>query len=146
MSGINIELHWEYEKEGKFFKAETLREIIRGITNELNLQLDHLAFIFVDDEYLKKLHKKYLNDDTYTDVITFDLRDEENKEAEIYVSVDRANLMAKELNIETRQELFRYMVHGLLHLAGYDDKTEKELSKMKEVENKIVKEYATQLS
>ncbi len=145
MGSIKVEFHWEYEKEKMTFKKEKMKRIVNQICYQEDLNLDYLSFIFVDDEYLKKLHAKYLNDDSYTDVITFDLRDDETREAEVYISVDRAKMIAVDLGIETGEELLRYIIHGILHLAGYDDKTITERSKMKEVENRLVDEFKDQI-
>ncbi|GAB4170991.1 MAG: hypothetical protein Kow00108_05290 [Calditrichia bacterium] len=145
MTKNNIELHWQYDKKDCLFHAEKIRSIIVEILNQLQLEFDHLAFIFVDDDYLRQLHKKYLNDDSLTDVITFDLRDEESNEGEIYVSVDRAEAVARELSIEHETEILRYIIHGILHLGGYDDKTTEERTVMKREENKLVDRYKNML-
>lgn len=145
MAEANVELGWEHPSAKVFMDENELIRVIQDICHELELTLDHVAFLFMTDEYLKELHAKYLNDDTYTDVITFDLRDEEELEAEIYISVDRAIQVSRELNIPVGEELLRYMIHGLLHLAGYDDQNDRDAEQMKKRENDILERYVGRL-
>ncbi len=80
-----------------------------------------IGVIFVDDSYMTGLNRKFRNKDGTTDVLTFSLRDEFQKErlGEIYVSVDKAREQAKEYADTVEGEIKRLVIHGLLHLAGY---------------------------
>lgn len=84
----------------------------------------------------------YLNHDTYTDIITFDLQDEQKGdkilESDIFISIDRVAENAENLSIKFNEELARVMAHGLLHLIGFKDKSEIEKQKMREAENKAI--------
>lgn len=79
-----------------------------------------LDFIYCSDEYLLEVNKEYLNHDYYTDVITFPYQ-KEAIEGDIFISVDRVNENAITEMVDFTQELCRVMVHGVLHLCGYDD-------------------------
>ncbi|HEY9885814.1 MAG TPA: rRNA maturation RNase YbeY, partial [Vampirovibrionales bacterium] len=85
-----------------------------------------LNFIFCSDEYLLTLNKEYLNHDTYTDIITFNYVEEEIISGDIFISIDRVRENASALNIDFNEELSRVIIHGVLHLIGYRDKTPEE--------------------
>ena len=113
--------------------------MIKKIIVKENVPINHLNVIAVTDEFLRKLHGKYLKKLTYTDVITFKLDDQEPIEAEIYISVDRAIFHAKKFRVQLDDEIARLIAHGLLHLKGFDDVTEEEKKEMRRMENAILK-------
>ncbi len=115
------------------------REICKQTTQAIGLDAKSCAFIFVSDSTLKQMHSDYLNDPTATDVITFDLG-EDAVEGEIYISTDRARAQAGEYGVSPEEEVLRLMVHGLLHLKGYDDLTDGDRLVMKQEENKLVEQ------
>ena len=99
-------------------------------------KVGELSFIFCDDTYLHKMNVEYLNHDTLTDIITFDNSDEENKiEGDIFISVERVRENAVTLKTVFEQELRRVIIHGVLHLCGYKDKTKKDAQIMREKED-----------
>ncbi len=85
-------------------------------------RLDAISYIFCDDSFLLEINKTYLNHDDLTDVISFPY-ESDPLEGDIFISIDRIKDNALTLNNSFINELHRVMVHGLLHLAGYDDKT-----------------------
>lgn len=91
-----------------------------------------LNIIFCSDEYLYQMNISYLGHDTYTDIITFDLSDEKAViSGDIYISIDRARENARSFGVTIPYEIRRLMVHGVLHLAGYKDKTEAQKREMR---------------
>ncbi len=90
----------------------------------------NINFIFVSDEYLLKMNQEYLNHDYFTDVITFDYCEEKTINGDVFISVPRIIENAKNFRQEFTDELFRVMIHGILHLIGYHDKTNKEKQQM----------------
>jgi probable rRNA maturation factor len=96
--------------------------------------LNALNYIFCADEYLHKINVEHLDHDTYTDVITFQYS-EEGVEGDIFISVERTNENAAQYEVEPLYELHRVMVHGLLHLLGYKDKSLEDKKLMTEKEN-----------
>lgn len=85
-------------------------------------KVGELNYIFCSDDYLLEINKEYLDHDTYTDIITFDTSEKEGIIAgDIYISIDRVTDNAKQFNTAVQTELHRVMVHGVLHLIGYDD-------------------------
>ncbi len=120
---------------------EAFRALIEQVVRDKHLPVGELSVIFVNDDYLKNLHARYLDDDTYTDVMTFNLGDGERIEAEIYVSYDRAVAQAGEFGVAVAEELARLIIHGLLHLEGHDDRTEEERRRMHRLENELLTRY-----
>ncbi len=109
---------------------------LRSVIKAENHQLDHINYIFCTDKYLHKINMEYLQHDTYTDIITFDNSEEENWiESDIFVSIDRIKENAQNMNIDFYTELHRVLVHGVLHLLGYKDKSHEEAQKMREMED-----------
>lgn len=96
-----------------------------------------IRVIFMSDENLLELNRTYLGHDDYTDIITFPL-DEDPIEAELYISIDRVKDNAAAMDVHTDEELARVMVHGLLHLCGYGDKSDAEKRVMRTMENKYL--------
>ena len=109
-----------------------LRSVITTEKHDLNL----INYIFCTDEYIYQINMDYLQHDTYTDIITFDNSEEENElESDIFISIERIKENAQNLNIAFYTELHRVLVHGILHLVGYKDKTPTEAQKMREMED-----------
>lgn len=95
-----------------------------------------LNYIFCSDEYLVKLNKQFLRHNTYTDIITFDLSENENLiKGEIYISAERVTENAKIFKVSYINELYRVILHGALHLSGFGDKSKKEKEEMRSLEN-----------
>jgi probable rRNA maturation factor len=117
---------------------ESIRRIIITLDQELSLNLDSLNLHFITDKELLEINKEYLNHDYFTDIITFDLRDKESNEAEIFISIDRVRENAINYNVTENEELSRIVIHGLLHLSGLKDKTEDESKIMRAAENKFL--------
>ena len=99
----------------------------------LNLSLE-VVYSFMSDEELLKLNKEHLDHDTYTDIITYDFRSEGLEEANLCISYERVVANALTFEVSNTDELCRVCVHGLLHLAGYDDKDEISKSEMRKQE------------
>lgn len=90
-----------------------------------------INFIFCSDEYLFQLNQKYLKHDTYTDIITFDSSVEETEiSGDIFISLERVKENSKQFSGSFVKELHRVMIHGILHLLGYKDKSPKDKEAM----------------
>lgn len=103
----------------------------------------HISYLFTNDETLHKLNFQYLHHDTFTDIITFDLSDIKSniKTADIYISIERVIDNAQKLNLHWKEELYRVIFHGALHLAGYKDKKTKDKTLMRQMENEWINAY-----
>ena len=104
------------------------------IENE-DCKLGEINVIFCDDAYLHKLNVEFLEHDTLTDIITFDNSLGKQLFSEIYISTERVLENSKEYDVAVRDELHRVLIHGVLHLCGYKDKSEKEQLVMTAKEN-----------
>lgn len=101
-----------------------------------------LTYIFCTDDYLLDINRKFLDHDTYTDIITFDLTGEgELLTAEIYISTERIAENALKFGNSYPEELHRVIFHGALHLCGFKDKSATDKKKMREMEDKCLAEY-----
>jgi probable rRNA maturation factor len=101
-----------------------------------------LSYIFCSDDYLLEINKTYLNHDYYTDIITFPYKQGHEIESDIFISVDRVRDNAKEYKTTFESELLRVIAHGLLHMAGYGDKTDEDQEKMTKMENQCLEIWA----
>ena len=97
--------------------------------------LGEIVCVFCDDKYLLEKNIKYLNHDYLTDVITFDYCEDRTVSGDILISVERVKENAKSYNVSFFTEIKRVIVHGLLHLLGYDDKTSSSKKEMTEKED-----------
>lgn len=109
---------------------------------EHELSMGEINFIFVNDDELLEINKKYLNHDYYTDVISFPLSDN-LVEGDIYISVDRVVENAIKFNQEFKKELLRVMIHGVLHFLGQDDKDDVSKEIMRKKENECLDLFFT---
>ena len=100
-----------------------------------------ISFIFCSDNYLQKINGEFLNHKDLTDVITFDLSENTGNllEAEIYINLKRAKINAKKYNQTFNDEVARLIIHGLLHLLGFNDQTFGDKVKMKKSEDQYLK-------
>jgi probable rRNA maturation factor len=105
-----------------FDQAKTI-DIYARIASDHEESIDYINVIFCSDEYLLNVNQEYLQHDYYTDIITFDYSEEELA-SDMYISVDRVAENASELQLDFSQELYRILIHGMLHLVGYEDKDE----------------------
>ncbi len=116
-----------------------LKKWIKDIILERNKKLVEITFVFCSDNYLLALNQQYLNHDTYTDVITFDNSDDfEDIEGDIFISIDRVMENADKFHHTTENELHRVMVHGVLHLIGFEDKNTIQKEEMTREEDKCL--------
>lgn len=109
---------------------------ISSIITSHQFFLEEINYIFCSDDYLLQINTDYLNHDYYTDIITFDNSEEPKViESDIFISIERVKENAQEQNTLFEEELNRVMVHGVLHLLGYSDKTKEEKTVMREKED-----------
>jgi len=106
---------------------------------EHNKIVDEINYIFCSNEYLLQINREYLNHDYYTDIITFDNTEKgEPVQSDIFISVECVAENAQEYNISFQDELHRVMIHGILHLCGYKDKTLQQQKTMRQKEDEYL--------
>jgi rRNA maturation RNase YbeY len=112
---------------------------ISDVVHQLGTKKASITYVIGDDEWLVGLNKEHLNHDYYTDVITFNLSESENLlESDICISDERIKENAKLNNQSYINEFKRVLIHGILHLHGYDDQTEADKTEMRKQENKYL--------
>ena len=98
-------------------------------------RLGDISVIFCSDNYILDVNIKYLKHDYFTDIITFDYCEENLLSGDLFISIDSVKENASFYGTEFSDELNRVIVHGLLHLIGYDDHTEEDIAMMRAKEN-----------
>jgi metalloprotein, YbeY/UPF0054 family len=97
--------------------------------------------IFCDNDKLNSFKQEYFDDDVLTDIITFPIKNDNDLEAEIYISVEMAQINANEFNVTLNNELSRLIIHGILHLIGFNDDTEKSKKIMFSKQEEIISNF-----
>jgi len=131
----------------EYLKTEAITEINQNkkwlnqvISNEDKEEGD-ITYIFCNDDYLLEKNIRFLNHNTLTDVITFDYCEGNSVSGDIFISIERVKENSEVFKVDFLTELNRVMVHGLLHLLGYKDKTERESNLMRKKENYYLSKY-----
>lgn len=134
-----IEFHYQHDfKElDEVIYSQWLQEVAASESQTIG----SLSYVFCSDAYLLKMNQEHLNHDFYTDVITFDYNMNGLIHGEIYISTDRVLDNASRFRESEIDELHRVIVHGLLHLCGYRDKSEEEAAIMRLKENEKMKMF-----
>ncbi len=119
-----------------------IRQTIDAISKEEGYIISQISYILMNDKELNEINQSHLQHDDYTDIITFDLSDTEASiDGEIYISIERIQENAATYNTTFEIELVRVLCHGVLHLMGYKDKTEKDSQKMRVAEDHSIEVY-----
>lgn len=132
-----ISYHFE-NTDFVFMERDLNNRWLRTVAESEMKRIGDIAIIFCSDGYLLDVNRKYLGHDYFTDIITFDYCEGERLSGDLFISVDSVRENAVEYGTEFANELNRVMVHGLLHLIGYDDHTEEDVKTMREKENQYL--------
>ena len=121
----------------------SIHNIISFLRKELNFSVESLLYNFVNADEIHRINKKYLKHDFTTDIITFNYSGKnDNLDGEIFISVDDALQNSKKFKVTLDNEILRLVIHGILHLVGYDDIKPADKRKMKLEENRLVKLFS----
>lgn len=138
ISTLVKKIFFHSEKEDFTLKnKQAVREWIANIVIQHGFNLFELNYIFVSDERIFQINAESLDHHYYTDIITFHYHDPESKDlySDIYISIDSVMENAKNLGIDNWQdELHRVMIHGVLHLLGFDDHSEVDIAEIRKQE------------
>lgn len=127
-----------FHSEDVDFQLENEQKIIDWINSTIQQEeksATEITYVFCSDEYLYKMNLEYLNHDTYTDIITFDYTENSFVSGDIFISVDRVKENAIKFNNTFLNELSRVIIHGVLHLVGYKDKSTEQKQVMRSKED-----------
>ena len=123
------------------FTLHNKNKIKNWLTDIIQSQGKHvgtIGYLFCDDEFVLEANQRYLNHDTYTDIITFDYVEGDLVSGDIMISVDRVGENAKTFGVSFDDELHRVIAHGVLHLLGQGDKSEEEAKEMRRKEEEAL--------
>ncbi|MFT5667458.1 MAG: putative rRNA maturation factor [Vicingaceae bacterium] len=129
-----IHFHFEDVQLNSFKEANTKAWITRSIETEKK-QVGVLNYIFCSDQYLLKINQDYLNHNTFTDIVTFNYVEYNVISGDLFISIDRVKDNSVEFKSSFSQELNRVLIHGVLHLIGYNDKSTKEAQEIRAKED-----------
>jgi probable rRNA maturation factor len=133
---------FQFFSEGISFqlaKKPLIRKWLNQVVRSEKKNAGTVNFIFCDDDFLLRLNKQYLKHNTFTDIITFPYEDiQKTVSGDIYISITRISENSTKFHQTFNQELSRVMVHGVLHLLGYHDKTKAEKTEMKAKEDQYL--------
>jgi rRNA maturation RNase YbeY len=133
-----------FQIEEKDFKPGNVLRLKRWIKKIIALEkkkTGDLNFVFLNDEKLLQYNQQFLKHDTLTDIITFDYCEDKTISGDILISVERVKENAAKFKIDFPMELRRVMIHGVLHLCGYTDKTKATRAQMTDRENWALVKY-----
>ena len=127
-----------FHSENVPFRLKERRHIRDWLTHVITSEKHNpgeISYVFCNDDHLLDMNRSYLEHDYYTDIITFDYVEGNVVSGDLFISIDRVRDNAKTLGHSVREELHRVMVHGLLHLLGYHDKSKEEQVEMRSKED-----------
>ena len=111
---------------------------VRSTAATYNKKVGDINYIFVDDETMLDINRRFIGHDYYTDHIGFDYSEDDALSGDIYISLDTVKTNAEKFGATFDEELRRVIIHGLLHLCGFRDKTEEERQQMQQAEDKAL--------
>ncbi|HRD37075.1 MAG TPA: rRNA maturation RNase YbeY [Bacteroidia bacterium] len=125
----------------KLKKSALIKKWIEKVAAKEKRSVGDLSYVFMSDEELLKINQQFLKHNTYTDIITFDYSESKKISGEIFISVDRVEENAKKMGTTFEDEIHRVIIHGVLHLCGYKDKTKIDSDNMRKQEDKALRVF-----
>lgn len=125
-----------FEDTDFVFKSKVLtRKWLKLVAESEIRRIGDINIIFCSDNYILDINQRYLQHDYFTDIITFDYCEKDILSGDLFISVDSVMENSVEFNTDFKEELNRVIVHGLLHLIGYDDHCDEDIAMMRKKEN-----------
>jgi len=128
-------IKFNYQKKYVLKNTKEIKNWISHTIFNLKKEVGDINYVFCDNEFITDINKKFLNHDYPTDIITFDYSDTKIINGEIYLSIEQIKENHKTYNTNLTDELHRVIIHGVLHLLGYKDKTKTEQLEMRAQED-----------
>ena len=123
----------------KNLKKSKIHDLVKSLSSELDFTVSNLEINIVSGKEIHSINKTYLQHNYTTDIITFNYSDLVKQiDGEIFISIDDALDNAKKFKVSLSDELVRLVIHGVLHLLGFDDQTTTDKKTMKRLENKLL--------
>ena len=133
-----------YQSDNVKFPKIKRREIsnwIKSVAASYNKKIGEIAFVFCSDKKILEINTQYLNHDYYTDIITFDYSEEDIVSGDLFISLDTVRSNAEKFSVDYIEELCRVIIHGILHLCGFNDKSTEDKKVIREKEDEALKQY-----
>ena len=137
---MNVDFNFE-DVDFSLPDEQSLKDWIDYAVKNEHCFTGNLSYIFCSDEYLWDMNKQYLGHDYYTDIITFDYVEDKYVSGDMFISYDRVCDNAENFNVSRETELLRVMIHGVLHLVGYDDLTDEQEAEIHKMEDFYIDVY-----
>jgi len=134
-------IEYHYELDFELSSEESHSNWLERVAASEGRQMGQVNYIFCNDRYLGELNHKYLKHNTLTDILTFDYSMGSEIIGDIFISVERVKENAKDIGVTFDEELLRVMSHGVLHILGYQDRTEKDKTEMRKKEDEKIKMF-----
>ena len=134
------------ENDFNLENTDLYKNWLQRVISSEDKRLGEISYIFCDDEYLLDINQRFLDHDTYTDIISFDDSMGNLLNGDIYISTERVEENAAEFNEDFETELKRVIVHGILHYCGYKDKSEEDAALMRRKESEKIKLFHVEQS
>jgi probable rRNA maturation factor len=119
----------------------SIKKWIKNTINSFNNKTGNISIIFCSDDYLLNINQIYLKHDYYTDIVTFNYNQNKIISGDIFISVDTVKLNAREFKVSEQDEFLRVIIHGILHLLGFNDQNENEKTEMKKREDSAIETF-----
>lgn len=132
---VRMILYYFQDTDFKFRDRRKTNEWLKLAAESEIRRIGNISIIFCSDNYVLDINQKYLQHDYFTDIITFDYCEGDRLSGDLFISVDSVRENSVGFGTEFKDELNRVIIHGLLHLVGYDDHTEKDIKLMRSKEN-----------
>jgi len=131
-------ISFNYESDFILSNEDIFSNWIQEVITSESYVLGEVNYIFCNDEYLHKINLEFLKHDTLTDIITFDNTIGKTIYSDIFISIERVEDNAKDFKVTFEEELKRVIIHGVLHLCGYKDKSGTDAALMRSKENEKI--------
>lgn len=145
---MSILVYYPYKKY-KIKNWSKVKILIKDIINKYGKKPGNINIILIDNSEIKNMNYQYLKHNYATDVLCFNLSDSKRLSGDIYIGIDTVNDNAKKYKVTLTNELMRVIIHGTLHLCGFEDSSDEQRKIMKEIEDswllRSVKNYGIQL-
>ena len=126
---------------GRLNQRKRIKQWIKEVIEEEKRNTGQINIILSTDAYLLKLNKKHLSKNYYTDIITFDYSEQKFLNGDLFISVERVRENAVKYGATEEEEMLRVIIHGILHLLGYDDSNDEEKKAMIKKEDLCLRKY-----
>ena len=136
-------IYFHYPEKGfQLTNRNQLKDFLLSMAKKGGRPVETINYVFCNDEYLLNVNREYLDHDYYTDIISFELSEQGAPIlADIFISIDRVRDNSVAFNTSFKKEILRVIIHGMLHLLGFNDKSEAQQKKMRKMEDYYLNQH-----